>query len=85
MSFDVISQALLLLSGGSAIWFLSRKEDWKRWGFIIGILGQPFWLYSSYMNELWGIFLLTIFYTYSFAQGIYFYWIKPKKDERRNK
>ena len=83
MSFDVISQALLFLSGGLAIWFLSRKEDWKRWGFIIGILGQPFWLYSSYKNDLWGIFFLTIFYTYSFAQGIYFYWIKPEKNKRK--
>ena len=74
MSFDVISQILLLVSGASAIWFLTRKEEWKRWGFIIGILGQPFWLYSAITNDQWGIIALTIFYTYSFAQGIYFYW-----------
>ena len=69
------------MSSGSAIWFLSRTEKWKRWGFIVGIFGQPFWLYSTIKAEQWGIVALTIFYTYSFAQGIYFYWIKPKRNE----
>ncbi len=82
MNFEVISQILLVITGASAIWFLSRKEEWKRWGFIVGILGQPFWLYSTIKAEQWGIVALTIFYTYSFGQGIYFYWIKSKKDER---
>jgi len=85
MSFETISQIMLFISGASAIWFLSRTEEWKRWGFIIGIFGQPFWLYSAIHNKQFGIVILTIFYTYSFAQGIYFYWIKPRKDGRENK
>lgn len=83
MSFETISQIMLFISGASSIWFLSRTEEWKRWGFIIGILGQPFWLYSAIHNKQIGIVVLTLFYTYSFAQGIYFYWIKPKKDENK--
>lgn len=85
INFDVISQVLLFISGGSAIWFLSRREDWKRIGYIIGIFGQPFWLYTAIKHEQWGIVVLTVFYTYSFAQGIYFYYIKPKKDDRTNR
>lgn len=75
IDFELISQIMLFISGG-AIWFMTRKEHWKRWGYIIGICGQPFWLYTSINSKQWGIIILTIFYTYSFAQGIYFYWKK---------
>lgn len=79
IDFELISQIMLFVSGGASIWFMSRKEHWKRWGYIIGIFGQPFWLYTSINAKQWGIVILTIFYTYSFAQGIYFYWIKKEK------
>ena len=62
MNFEIISQVLLVISGSSAIWFLSRTEKWKRWGFIVGIFGQPFWLYSTIKAEQWGIVALTIFH-----------------------
>ncbi len=80
MSFDIISQILLFISGAGSIWFISRKEEWKRWGYIIGLIGQPFWFYTAYTHNQWSIVILTVFYTYSWMQGIYFYWIKPKRD-----
>ena len=67
---------MIFLCGSLAIWFVSRKEDWKRWGYIIGLIGQPFWIYTAYQQHQWGLFLLTLIYTYSWSQGIYNYWIK---------
>ena len=72
----IFSQIMLFVFGASAIWFVSRKEDWKRWGYILGLCGQPFWFYSAYQTEQWGIAVLTLFYTYAWIQGIYNYWIK---------
>lgn len=71
-----IAQVGIMIFGASAIWFVGRKESWKRWGYILGLLGQPFWIYSSVVNEQWGILIMTLFYTYSWSQGIYNYWIK---------
>jgi len=79
----MIEQIGIMVFGSSAIWFVGRKESWKRWGYILGMCGQPFWIYSSIANEQWGIFAMTLFYTYSWGQGIYNYWIKEwqKKPE----
>ena len=69
-------QIMIFIFGASGIWFVSRKENWKKWGYIFGLCGQPFWFYSAWTNEQCGIILLTLFYTYSLTQGIYNYWIK---------
>jgi nicotinamide riboside transporter PnuC len=69
-------QVMIFIFGASGIWFVSRKEEWKRWGYIFGLMGQPFWFYTALVNQQWGILALTVFYTYSWSQGIYNYWIK---------
>ena len=72
-------QLMIAILGGSAIWLVSRKEKWGRWGYILGLASQPFWLYSAYSNKQWGIFTLSIWYTYSWSQGIYNFWIRRDK------
>ena len=79
------SQIMILIFGCSAIWLVARKEHWRKWGYIIGLLAQPFWFYSSIVNKQWGILILTIFYTYSWAMGIYNYWIKEDKLNHKQK
>ncbi len=75
MSIDTISQFGVIIFGGSAIWVLGRREYWNRWGYIIGLCSQPFFLYTTFVNSQWGLFVLSIFYTYSWVQGIYNHWI----------
>jgi carbohydrate-binding DOMON domain-containing protein len=43
----MISQIAIMIFGASAIWFVSRTEKWKRWGYILGLCGQPFWIYTT--------------------------------------
>ena len=76
---QVICQIWIIICGCSAIWMVGRVEHWKRWGYIIGLIGQPAWIYTTITNEQYGITILAFFYTYSWGQGIYNYWIK--KDE----
>ena len=75
MSID-LSQIMILIFSCSSIWLVNRREEWKRYGYIVGLLGQPFWFYETYTKEQYGILILTIFYTYSWSMGIYNYWIK---------
>ena len=74
---DII-QVIIFTMTASSIWFVSRKEKWMRWGYIIGLLVQPLWLYTSYVSEQWGIFSLCFFYIYSWSMGIYNYWVRKK-------
>lgn len=72
-----MEQAFIALTGGIAIWLTQQKrQDWKRFACIFGIVGQPFWFYSAYKAEQWGIFVLTLFYTYSWLVGIRNNWFK---------
>lgn len=72
----MISQFLIGIFGVTAILLVGRKDKWQKWGYIVGLLGQPFWFYSAIINEQWGIVVLCIFYLYSWGQGAYNHWIK---------
>jgi len=78
--WNTISQFAILILGCSAIWIVGRKEDWMRWGYILGIASQPFWIITSWYNEQWGILALSFWYAYSWGQGIYNYWYVPYKE-----
>jgi hypothetical protein len=72
----MIEQIGIAIFGVSAIWFVGRREPWRRWGYICGLCSQPFWLVATWRAEQWGIFCLSLFYAYSWAQGVWNYWIR---------
>jgi hypothetical protein len=82
--FRTIAEWGILVTGLFAAFLVSRTEHWKRWGYIIGLSGQPFWLYVAYINEQWSIIVLSCVYTYTWSQGIYFYWVKPWRQSKKN-
>lgn len=48
----------------------------KKYAPVIGLLSQPFWFYSSYTTELWGVFFLSFGYTAAWCLGFYNHWIR---------
>lgn len=75
--WDIIAQIGVAIFGISAIILVSKKN---KWGFVLGLLSQPFWYITSFMNKQWGIFFLSIVYTGSWILGIYEWFFKNKKD-----
>lgn len=75
---ELFIQIGIMTFGCLSIWFVTREEDWKRWGYIFGVLSQPFWIYETTTKEQWGILAMTLFYAYSWSQGVWNFWIKPK-------
>lgn len=71
-------QSILFILSALSIWIVTREEEWRKWGFVIGLLAQPFWVYSSYEAKQWGILALSLFYMYSWSQGIYNSFIKKQ-------
>lgn len=73
----MIDQIVIASTGMTAV-FLSQqsKEKWKKYASILGLLGQPFWFWATISAEQWGMFVLCIAYTYSWALGFYNNWIR---------
>lgn len=76
-----IPQICIIIFGASAIWLVSRRERWSRWGYIAGLLSQPFWFWTTIKHEQWGVLALAVWYTYSWMQGVYNYWIRKDNNE----
>lgn len=77
----MIAQIAIFIFGASAIYLVGRTDKWQRWGYIMGLLGQPFWVYVTITSEQWGILAMTTVYTVSWCIGIYNHWIKKPKSE----
>ena len=49
----------------SAIFMVGLKPDnpYQRWGHVVGLLSQPFWLWVTYRDKKWTLFWLSVIYT----------------------
>lgn len=74
----MLVQTVLAALSGLAIYLVGRKDSWQRWGYVAGLASQPFWLYSTFNGELWGMFALSCFYTFAWGQGVYNYLLLPR-------
>ena len=73
---DFIAQIGVFVFGVAAIILVGRKN---KWGFVFGLMSQPFWFITSLQNKQWGVMLVTIVYTFSWAYGIYSWFFKKEK------
>ncbi len=64
-------QVIIMVTGVISIYFaMDEKEHYRKWACIIGLLGQPFWLYITFSSEQWGMFFVSVAATYSWGRGI---------------
>ena len=77
---DTIAQAGLAVFGITAIILVAKKN---KWGFVFGLLSQPFFFITSYINAQWGLFLLNIAYTLSWIYGIYNWFFKNNVKKKK--
>lgn len=80
---DIIAQVGVCVFGVSSIWLVGRKDRWQRWGYVLGMAGQPFWVVTTITHEQWGIAALTVLYTASWANGIWNHWVLPWRESRK--
>jgi len=72
----MFTQIAIAFTGIIAIWLTQQSnEKLKKYACLFGICGQPFWFYSAYTAEQWGILGLTFFYTYIWILGIRNNWL----------
>jgi len=77
--WDMVAQAGIFTFGVLGIILVARKN---KWGFVFGLLSQPFWFITSIQNGQWGIVAVSIIYTFSWAYGVYnWFWKNEQKKE----
>ena len=72
-----IDQIVILLTGVLAAWInQDRRLEVRRWAGVVGLIGQPFFLYATWHAGQLGQFLVTVGYTVAFLRGVYLGWGK---------
>ena len=71
-----ISQIGMVALGSSAIILVARK---KRIGFIVGLIGQPFYIMASILAKQWGLLFMSLVFTCSWVYSIYVSFFKKEK------
>lgn len=75
--WDSVSQVGIALLGATSIVLVAKKN---KWGFVLGLLAQPFWFITSYLNGQWGVFLVSFIYSASWIYGIYEWFLKDDQE-----
>jgi len=75
-----MSQIGIVIFGATAIFLVGcKKWEYQRWGYVCGLCAQPFWYWTTYEAAQWGIFGMSIFYTYSWFRGFRNHFFKEQK------
>lgn len=73
---NILLQILTTLFGVGAIWIVGRKKSWNRWGYIVGIVSQFFWLILFIHFGQYFMLIAILCYTYAWVVGLRNNWRK---------
>jgi hypothetical protein len=62
-------QTFIIIFSCSSVYLFSTKTRF-RYGFVAGLLGQPFWMYETFTKEQWGMLFVSLWFTVSHIRGI---------------
>ncbi len=72
-----MEQIAIAVTGVVAVWLSqSRDRNLRKYACFFGLAGQPFWFYTAYIHEQWGIFFVSILYAWAWFRGLMLYWIR---------
>jgi len=63
-----IQQIAIIIFSGASVWAFAGKR--YKLGFVCGLCGQPFWIYTTYAAGQWGMFLISLWFTGNHIRGI---------------
>lgn len=62
----------------------STNRQRRRYACLFGLASQPFWFWSSWQSESWGVFAISFVYAGIWAWGVYVHWIRSHNARRRD-
>ena len=73
----MIEQIGIAICGVTAVWLSQdTREHWRRFACIFGLAAQPFWFWTTWVNQQWGIMALCLFYGYGWWRGFRQFWLR---------
>lgn len=75
----MIDQAIIAACGVATV-FLSQdsRAHYRRWACIAGCISQPAWFYATWQAQQWGMFALSIVFTFGWLRGVWYFWIRGR-------
>lgn len=67
---DIASQVLIAIFGVGALFMqYSASVTLRRYAPLVGLAGQPAWIYVAYTEAKWGMLVVTLLYTVGWLKG----------------
>jgi hypothetical protein len=77
----MLDQLVIAVCGiGSVMLSQSRSASRRRYACLVGIVAQPFWMFTTATAGQWGLLVLTFVYTAAWGKGIWTHWILPRSN-----
>lgn len=68
-------QLALAFFGLTAMWLaMGRNARGRRWAPLVGLCGQPFWMWFAHGAQAWGLLVLSLAYTAVYVRGAWVQW-----------
>ncbi|MCL9847133.1 hypothetical protein [Ralstonia solanacearum] len=61
----------MLVSAMVSVALMNYDQRTQRWGALVGLLGQPAWLYLTHLSGEGGMFTATVFFTLCYGHGVW--------------
>lgn len=79
---EILVQIWILIFSGTAAFLLgSLNMRTRKLGFIVGLISQPMWFFTTFSNRQYGMLIMCSFYTFCWIRGI----VKIVREERKIK
>lgn len=66
----LLIQIYIFVTSVTAVYFLTSKPTHARWGSLVGLCGQPAWLYVTAKGETWGVFAVSVWFLFCYYRGV---------------
>ncbi|CAG2152560.1 hypothetical protein [Ralstonia mannitolilytica] len=61
----------MLLTAFVSVALLNYSANTQRWGALVGLLGQPAWLYLTHVTGEAGMFTASVFFAVCYGRGVW--------------
>lgn len=76
----MIDQIAIGLLGVSTAWLTNAKQlRYRKWAPPLGMLAQPFWIYTAVVHDQPAVALLACMYFAAWSKGFYQQWVQPNE------
>lgn len=71
---EALAQWLIALLGLPALLLVMEGGADARWGVLLGLASQPFWVWATWRRRQWGMFVLSLAYLLVWGRGVWRFW-----------